>query len=87
MTTTTTRQTSGHAAHPTRRLMGAHLQYRTKNWSDAFECPVCGLRRRFSLNFLGNRRVPMCDGKKITAGPVLSFDDYRSAVEAAKAVV
>jgi hypothetical protein len=46
--------------------MGAHLQYSYRNWSDAFQCPICEQKRRYSLNFLGQRKV-ICDGVKIAA--------------------
>ena len=49
-----------------KRLMGAHLRYSYRNWSDAFQCPTCEQKRRYSLNFLGQRKV-ICDGVKIAA--------------------
>lgn len=54
-----------HIETMTKRLMGFHLQYSFKNWSDAFECPVCGKKKRYSLNFLGRKKV-FCNGEKFT---------------------
>jgi hypothetical protein len=55
-----------HTPTQAKRLMGAHLQYSYRNWSDAFQCPTCEQKRRYSLNFLGQRKV-ICDGVKIAA--------------------
>ena len=37
--------------------------YSIKDWSAAFECPMCKREGRFSLSFLGERRV-VCTGTK-----------------------
>jgi hypothetical protein len=49
-----------------KRMMGLHLKYSFRNWSDAFQCPACEQTRRYSLNFLGQRKV-ICTGVKIAA--------------------
>lgn len=63
---------------PCKRMKGIYLQYSYKNYSDLFVCITCGKTRRFSLNFLGGRRVPMCNGKTITASEKLSFEAYKA---------
>lgn len=73
-----------HSPHPCRRRKGIYLRYSTKNWSDEFACPACGLSRRYNLNLLGSRRVPMCDGERIVAGPALPFGEWRALVDAAE---
>ncbi len=74
---------SKHTPHPTKQT--GRLHYHTKSYSDEFVCPVCGLARRFNLNYLGNRRVPMCDGKQIKAGDKLTFAEYQALKARAKA--
>lgn len=72
-----------HSPHPCKKLGGMELHYSNKNYSDRFKCSVCGNSRRFSLNFLGGRRVPMCDGKNIKAGEKLEFKKFRELKEMA----
>lgn len=51
--------------------------YHFRNWSWDFECPTCGRKGRFSLNFLGQRTV-MCDGRKFHKVHD-RYGDYRKA--------
>jgi hypothetical protein len=74
-----------HTAEPCRQVGGVEQHYSNKNYSDKFVCGVCGKSRRFSLNFLGNRRVPMCDGVNIKSGETLDYHTYRALKERAKA--
>ena len=69
---------------PTRckRAGGVKLRYSARNWSDEFVCSACGRTRRFSINRLG-RRVPQCDGVRITAGDLLTTSEYQNAIAAA----
>src|ERR1700758_1576377 len=83
-TARTTETEMCHELHPTRQLKGPYQQFHTKSWSDMFECPVCGLRRRFNLNYLGSRRVPMCDGSKIVAGPLMDWSEWKALTDRAK---
>lgn len=53
--------TPPHAPTAAKRLLGLHLWYSGKNYSDAFQCPVCQRTKRYNLNFLGSR-VPVCSG-------------------------
>jgi hypothetical protein len=53
-----------HTPTECKRVSGVELRYSFKNWSDRFECSECGKGRRFSLNFLGQRK-PVCDGLAI----------------------
>lgn len=52
---------AAHEPAQCRRVGGAELRYHTKNWSDAFRCPVCERQRRYCLNYLG-RQFVWCDG-------------------------
>ena len=42
-----------------------HGYHHYKNWSYAFQCPVCSRTGKFCLNFLGQRNV-ICNGQKFT---------------------
>lgn len=64
--TQTTATSAVHAPTQAKRLKGIHLRYSFRNWSDCFQCPDCGKQRRYSLNFLGQRKA-ICDGARITA--------------------
>jgi hypothetical protein len=68
-----------HEAHPARELGPKYVQFHTKSYSTMFECPCCGLRRRYNLNYLGQRKVPMCDGVKMTVTDRLSFSEWTAA--------
>lgn len=48
-------------------------QFHTKSWSAAFKCRVCGKSRRWNLNFLGNRFVPVCNGISTYRDPKPKF--------------
>ena len=54
------------------------IDFHTKSYSYEFCCPICRKTRRFNTNYLGSRRVPMCDGKQIKAGPKLDWDGFQS---------
>lgn len=71
-----------HDPHPCKRQMLTH--FHTKSYSDAFKCPVCGAVHRFNLNYLGNRRVPMCDGETIKAGEKLTLAEWQAATAKAR---
>lgn len=58
--------TTKHTPTETARVKGLSLRYSFRNWSDEFKCPTCGQSRRYSLNFLGQRKL-ICDGQKIAA--------------------
>lgn len=61
-------------------LHGLHQRFSGKSWSDAFQCPCCGARRRYNTNFLGSKRV-VCNGagkfleipKRVTFGDIKGF--------------
>lgn len=61
-------------------LGGLHQRYSGKTWSDAFQCPCCGARRRYNTNFLGTRRV-VCNGagKFLEIPKVVTFGDIKKA--------
>lgn len=75
-----------HVKQPCRQAGGINLQYSNKNYSDLFVCIECGKSRRFSLNFLGGRRVPMCDGVNIKGGDKLDYQAYRAMKDKANGV-
>jgi hypothetical protein len=72
-----------HNPAPCKRRKGLYLRYSAKNWSDEFVCCACGKARRFSLNYLGLRRVPMCDGESIKAGEALEWEAWRALTDQA----
>jgi len=75
----------GDHSSPCKKMGGIHLQYSNKNYSDLFMRITCGKSRRFSLNFLGGRRVPMCNGHEIKAGDKLDFKTYKELRDQADA--
>lgn len=54
------------------------IDFHVKSYSFEFACPRCGKRRRMNTNYLGGRRLLLCDGTRIKPSARLSWDDYRA---------
>lgn len=54
------------------------IDFHVKSYSFEFACPRCGKRRRMNTNYLGSRRLMLCDGLQIKPSARLSWDDYHA---------
>lgn len=74
--------TQAHEVTICKRLGGIHQRYSLHNWSDAFECPICGKQQRQSLNFLGGSNLLLCDGQgkfiKVPGRFTATFADHQN---------
>lgn len=52
------------------------IDFHTKSYSFDFRCPQCGKVRRFNTNYLGGRRLPLCDGIAIKPTERLPWEQY-----------